>query len=50
MKTKLTVLVALTMLASCAAEENPSLVVGELASDRHELTAEVSEPILSIAI
>lgn len=50
MKTKLTVLVALTMLASCAAEENPSLVVGELASDRHELTAEVSEPIQSIAI
>jgi len=50
MKTKLTALVALTVLASCAAEENPKLVVGELASDRHELTAEVSEPILSIAI
>ena len=50
MKTKLTALVALTLLASCAADENPNLVVGELASDRHELTAEVSEPILSIAI
>ena len=50
MKTKLTALVALTLLASCAADENPNLVVGELASDRHDLTAEVSEPILSIAI
>jgi HlyD family secretion protein len=50
MKTRITALVALTLLASCAAEENPNLVVGELASDRHELTAEVSEPILSIAI
>jgi HlyD family secretion protein len=50
MKTKLTALVALTLLASCTAEEDPNLVVGELASDRHELTAEVSEPILSIAI
>jgi len=50
MKTILTALVTLTLLASCAGEENPNLVVGELASDRHELTAEVSEPILSIAI
>jgi HlyD family secretion protein len=50
MKSILTALVTLTLLASCAAEENPNLVVGELASDRHELTAEVSEPILSIAI
>jgi HlyD family secretion protein len=50
MKTRITALVALTLLASCAAEENPNLVVGELASDRHELTAEVSEPILSIAV
>ena len=50
MKTRITALVALTLLASCAAEENPNLVVGELASDRHELTAEVNEPILSIAV
>ena len=50
MKTKLTALVALTLLASCTTEDDPNLVVGELASDRHELTAEVSEPILSIAI
>ena len=50
MKTILTALVTLTLLASCAGEENPKLVVGELASDRHELTAEASEPILSIAI
>lgn len=50
MKAILTTLVALTLLASCTAEHNPNLVVGELASDRHELTAEVSEPILSSAI
>jgi len=50
MKAILTTLVALTLLASCTAEHNPNLVVGELASDRHELTAEVSEPILSIAV
>ncbi len=50
MKTELTALVALTLLASCAADENSNIVVGELASDRHELTAEVGEPILSIAI
>ncbi len=50
MKTTLSALAALTLLASCAADTNPNLVVGELASDRHELTAEVSEPILAIAI
>jgi HlyD family secretion protein len=50
MKTILTALVALGLLASCTAAENPNLVVGELASDRHELTAEVSEPILTIAV
>lgn len=43
-------LAVLAMLMGCAADENPYLVVGELASDRHELSAEVSEPIRAIAI
>jgi len=43
-------LLSLIALAGCGAEENPNRVVGELASDRIELTAEVSEPIVSIAI
>lgn len=50
MKNTTTLLLSLLALASCGAEENPNRVVGELASDRIELTAEVSEPILSIAI
>ena len=43
-------LIALTTLAGCGAEDNPNLLVGELASDRHELTAETNEPIVSIAV
>jgi HlyD family secretion protein len=35
---------------SCGDAENPNLVVGELASDRIELTAETNEPILRIAV
>jgi len=50
MRTKLTLLLTLTALASCGIEENPNRVVGELASDRHELTAEVSEPIRVITV
>lgn len=43
-------LFALITLAGCGAEDNPNLLVGELASDRHELTAETNEPIVSIAV
>lgn len=43
-------LFALITLAGCSAEDNPNLLVGELASDRHELTAEVNEPIVSIDV
>mgnify|MGYP001557413878 CR=1 FL=1 len=40
-----------TLLAvSCGGAENPNLAVGELASDRHELTAETNEPIVRIAV
>lgn len=40
----------LTTLAACSADKDANRVVGELASDRHELSAEVSEPIRSIAV
>jgi HlyD family secretion protein len=50
MKTSVAMLLAVTLLVSCADDADPNRVVGELASDRHELTAEVSEPILSIAV
>lgn len=42
--------VALTALAACDGTENPNVVVGELASDRIELIAEVNEPILEILV
>ncbi len=43
-------LASLLALASCGEDQNPNLVVGELASDRHELAAEVNEPIASIDV
>lgn len=50
MRIKFILLFALVTLAGCGNEENPNRVVGELASDRHELSAEVSEPIRTIAV
>lgn len=50
MKTTLTLCLVLTALAACSADDDPNRVVGELASDRHELSAEVSEPIRSIPV
>lgn len=41
---------ALTILTSCDAADDAYRVVGELASDRIELTAESSEPIVEIAV
>ncbi len=38
------------LLAACGGDENPNAVVGELASDRIELTAESAEPIVEIAV
>ena len=44
------VILAALLAASCGGAENLNLVVGELASDRIELTAETSEPIVRIAV
>lgn len=38
------------VVAACGEAEDPNRVVGELASDRHELAAEVSEPIRAIHV
>ncbi len=47
---KTLVLVAISALVACGAEDNSNRVVGELASDRIELAADVSEPIIEIAV
>ncbi len=38
------------MVAGCGNDENPYRVVGQLASDRYEITAESSEPITAIHV
>jgi HlyD family secretion protein len=54
MKTTITTLAAtlaaILALAGCSTDENPNRVVGELTSDRYELTAEVGEPIIAIEV
>jgi len=50
MKTSITTFAAILALAGCSTDENPNRVVGELTSDRYELTAEVSEPITTIDV
>jgi HlyD family secretion protein len=47
--TLITLIVSSTLLA-CAPAENPNRVVGELASDRIEMTAEFNEAIVDIAV
>lgn len=47
---KMLVLMAILALVACGAEDNSNRVVGELASDRIELAADVSEPIIEIAV
>jgi HlyD family secretion protein len=42
--------VAAASLAACDSPDNLNVIVGELASDRIELIAEVNEPILEIAV
>lgn len=49
-KRTLIALAAVALIAACGDPENPLRVVGELASDRHELTAEVSEPLRTISV
>ncbi len=48
-KTLLTI-TALTFMSSCGSADDARRVVGELASDRIELTAESNEPIVEIAV
>lgn len=55
MKTKTTALLAATsivtmIVSACGETENPYRVVGEIASDRIELTAEFNEPITGIRV
>jgi HlyD family secretion protein len=50
MRTGITMLAAVYALAACSIDEDPNRVVGELASDRYELTAEVNEPITTIEV
>lgn len=50
MKTRAILLVFSAALAGCGEDASPYRVVGELASDRYELTAESNEPITSLAI
>ena len=51
MKTKTTALItAAFLVTACGEAETPNRVVGELASDRIELTAEFNEPITAIHV
>ena len=50
MKNHLVLSMVLAGLAACGDSENPDVAVGELASDRIELTAESNEPIVAIHV
>lgn len=50
MKTPVLILTTITALAACGAADNGDRVVGELASDRIELTAEFDDAIVAIAV
>ena len=50
MKNRLSLVVALAVLTGCGEGDSPYRVVGELTSDRIELTAETNEPITSIEV
>lgn len=50
MNRNLVIALAATLAGACGASENPNLAVGELASDRIELTAESNEPLTSIGV
>jgi HlyD family secretion protein len=47
---RLIALSACALLSACSASNDSGRVVGELASDRIELSAEVSEPIIEVAV
>lgn len=50
MRKSLLPLAAILALAACGPEDNDKRVVGELASDRIEMAADVTEPIIEIAV
>jgi HlyD family secretion protein len=50
MKHQFISLISAFVLAACGAPDDSNRVVGELASDRIELTAEFSEPVIEIAV
>ncbi len=50
MKKTAMITVAAALLAACGGDDASQRLVGELASDRIELTAEVAEPIVDIAV
>ncbi len=50
MKKTLLILATLLVVAGCETEDNSNRAVGELASDRIEMAADVSEPIIEIAV
>ena len=50
MKQQLLILISALALAACSPTEDEFRVVGELASERIELTAEFNEPIVEIAV
>jgi HlyD family secretion protein len=50
MSTRITILAATLAITGCTNDEIPNRVVGELTSDRYELTAEVAEPITALNV
>ena len=50
MKRHFVMMLALIAIAACSDNHNPNIAVGELASDRIELTADSNEPIVAIHI
>jgi HlyD family secretion protein len=50
MKTTIIVLTAISTLVACSHDDDSNRVVGELQSDRIELTVEYAEPIMTIAV
>ncbi len=50
MKKGTLLLLCAALLSACGTDDESGRLVGELASDRIELTAEVSEPIVEIAV
>ena len=50
MKQRLLALIAISTVTACGPSEDPNRVVGELASDRIELTAEFNEAIVEIVV